>query len=492
MAPVRRPPSTPGLEELVRRIYTAKIEESKLALVCVSPEDVSHEDRCAICLEPMRHELSRPPGCHHVFHSNCVKSWIARLRPPERIRSASYYELEHPEKSKRELACPVCGKSFIRGNGFGGRSKLADAEATVLLKSLFQGTWGRTLAEGLDEQRYATGGQVAPERELGREAFPALPGIARSRQIVDWRLAIVETRRDDSDRRARHKADAAVAAAVAAAARIAACTALGLSATPARLALIDEINRVGTGIIALERRRRALATWPAELLAWASSDPNAVARVEATFDAVLADPNSRASRALPPQKKSDRKLAHWLAEHYGLRSASYDKSPHRHIRVDKVPGCCSKKPDLLLSHASRYYDAPLPPPLLRRRYPVPPTTCAREGEARRENDTNATFTKRAEATKNATQEQEALYNEGCDSDSQEAVLQEAVTRSLEQCGYANSPIPDRVFMNDDSDVQLLHPDGQKSRRGDSEWCIVARGGRRDSRRLQKNSRSFRR
>ncbi|KAL7147259.1 hypothetical protein ABFS83_06G096400 [Erythranthe nasuta] len=53
----------------------------------------SCDDECAVCLTVMRGELRGLENCRHVFHKDCIESWI----------------------DKCKTTCPVCRSDLLRG-----------------------------------------------------------------------------------------------------------------------------------------------------------------------------------------------------------------------------------------------------------------------------------------------------------------------------------------------------------------------------------------
>lgn len=403
------------LESVVRVIFESRIAECKASLIAAGPID----ERCAVCLDIATSNAVRSARCHHVFHRACVEAWIERLRPPDRLGIQRYVELEHPERYKRELACPVCCRPFISKAGVA--QSPAVAEANDILASFYRRRRPVTVNERLDAVQNGIS-----ERPTRRDDFPALSSAA-PRLASNWRAAIDITRHSDEERRARRIAEARDAATAARTARLAACEARGLAATYERLTLADDIVRAGARSRALELRAEARAAWPQCLLDWARRDPKTVAACERAFRDILANPDPAASRTLPPQRRGNRKLAHALAAAYGFRSESYDKSPHRHLRIDKCPASAS--PSLLLSQAADRCDRDLPPPILkshRRRRGGNDKKSPRHPSNRQTNDNDP---RNRVAAYRAFSEQPQL-----DDDDDDPVLREALRQSLEEGG----------------------------------------------------------
>lgn len=76
------------------------VAQSKAALVDAKTEDLAslEDPRCAICLEPLRRHVVRPPNCHHYFHRACLLKWIDHGQTPD---------------DSRKLTCPVCSRPLI-------------------------------------------------------------------------------------------------------------------------------------------------------------------------------------------------------------------------------------------------------------------------------------------------------------------------------------------------------------------------------------------
>lgn len=346
------------LRDLVSSVYARRIAEAKAALVPRGPS----KERCAICLEVLRGDVASPPGCTHCFHRKCLSSWIHSLRVPDRIQTMTYADLEHPELSDRSLSCPVCGRPLLESSRSDRSASLSTSLAALDAASLRTSLFGPTMAQSLVEQDAAQDRRrVAATRTT--TAFPAtLPRASVVRDVPappDWQRAIAATRHLDAERRSRIAADAAEAADVARAARMSLCERFAppeVVVSVDRLALVDEIVRVGSPTRVRALYDDARAVYPPELIAWARRDPKTVKRVEEIFEEVLSDSSQAASRALPPQTSRDRKLSHLLSEIWGLRSASFDAPPNRHVRVDKIQTTSRRPSQLTLSQVADFPD----------------------------------------------------------------------------------------------------------------------------------------
>jgi hypothetical protein len=102
--------------------------------------------------------------------------------------------------------------------------------------------------------------------------------------------------------------------------------------------------------------------WPKDLVLWAREKPYELSRIEKQIEAMLKDPLGT-SISLKPMSRPQRRLAHELAEMYGLRSVSFDPEPKRYVSIKK--DASARIPVPLLSEAAkdRTYDisAALPP-----------------------------------------------------------------------------------------------------------------------------------
>lgn len=116
-----------SFQQLVELVYKTKVAESKAVLIDAEP--IHPDDRCPICLESLVGlRLARPPGCHHVFHRECIETWIDHVTPPDRDRGVSDEQLTHPEHTNRMLMCPVCARPFLETDGDKSRATVSQGE----------------------------------------------------------------------------------------------------------------------------------------------------------------------------------------------------------------------------------------------------------------------------------------------------------------------------------------------------------------------------
>lgn len=96
---------------------------------------------------------------------------------------------------------------------------------------------------------------------------------------------------------------------------------------------------------------RPKVTYSPALLVAAQDSPNYVADLERHLNVFMLEPAARQYK-MPPMPREQRKVAHQLAEAYGLTTVSLGSEPHRYVEVVKVSPSASI-PGQLLSAAAK-------------------------------------------------------------------------------------------------------------------------------------------
>ncbi|KAJ8600923.1 hypothetical protein CTAYLR_005079 [Chrysophaeum taylorii] len=68
------------------------VEMAKGSLVSERPD--AADAVCAICLDVLSGQVTRPPNCRHLFHAKCIKRWLET-------------------DATRALTCPTCAASML-------------------------------------------------------------------------------------------------------------------------------------------------------------------------------------------------------------------------------------------------------------------------------------------------------------------------------------------------------------------------------------------